>query len=175
MPLAIGALELCEELPASSSVCAPPWQEWLYVTTMEVGERDDRSGDFTRERPGWRLQNFVNHEKARAARLVEEEVTGAMAAYQPDGVALSTSLPYSLTCFFYQVIGLRLYTGPCYLHYNNVLRAHHVGEFVTTIHSINSGIIKLGKMQKPVPCSASQPHFNQAKATPAPTPAPVAT
>ena len=35
--------------------------EWLYVTTMEVGERADRQQDFTLQRPGWRLSNFVQH------------------------------------------------------------------------------------------------------------------
>ena len=46
-----------------------------------------------------------------------------------------------------EVIGIRLYTGPMYIHYNGlVLRRSVKGKYVTTIHAINSGIIKLSTL-----------------------------
>ena len=62
-----------------------------------------------------------------------------------------------------ELLGLRLYTGPMFEHYNNVLRAcgkeipfgnrypglrgeNTAGRFVTSIHAINSGIIKLSTL-----------------------------
>ena len=97
-----------------------PLREWLYVTAMEVGELPDRKEDRTKQRIGWRLRDFHDCESAKAAKLCEEEV-----------------------------IGLRLYTGPMYVHYNGVLRTRTQGSYVTTIHAINSAIVKLGKQQKP--------------------------
>eukprot|EP00966_Prymnesium_polylepis_P250740 5798002-Prymnesium_polylepis.1 len=47
-----------------------------------------------------------------------------------------------------EVAGIRLYTGPMYKLYNNTLRKQLFGTFVTTIHSINSGIVKLSKLTK---------------------------
>ena len=44
---------------------------------------------------------------------------------------------------------MRLYTGPMYVHYNGVLRNRTQGSYVTTIHAINSAIVRLGKLQKP--------------------------
>eukprot|EP00039_Didymoeca_costata_P000268 m.44904 g.44904 ORF g.44904 m.44904 type:complete len:978 (+) comp10159_c0_seq1:184-3117(+) len=50
-----------------------------------------------------------------------------------------------------EVIALRLYTGPMYTLYNAVLRnkgkGQYRGKFTTTIHLINSGILKLSKLQ----------------------------
>jgi hypothetical protein len=59
-----------------------------------------------------------------------------------------------------EILALRLYTGPCFEFYNTALRArgsdvpfgdrypimrgmHTAGRFVTTIHAINSGVLKL--------------------------------
>jgi len=48
-----------------------------------------------------------------------------------------------------EVIALRLYSGPMYVLYNNgVLRARARGKYVTTIHAINSGCLKLSRMQR---------------------------
>ena len=51
-----------------------------------------------------------------------------------------------------EIIALRLYTGPCYILYNKVLRAKGegscAGKFTTTIHLINSGILKLARLQE---------------------------
>ena len=89
---------------------------------MEVGTRPDRCRDATPQRFEWKLEDFCQADAARRAKLLREEV-----------------------------IGLRLYTGPMYVHYNNrVLRAARQGYYVTTIHCINSAIVKLGKNQKAV-------------------------
>jgi hypothetical protein len=44
---------------------------------------------------------------------------------------------------------LRLYTGPMFKLYNSVLREvdKRRGEYVTTIHALNSAILKLSKLQ----------------------------
>ena len=77
------------------------------------------------ERIGWKLDDFVAHDRARSAGLMREEV-----------------------------LGLRLYTGPMYAWYNNrVLRkekdAERKGQYVTTIHCIASAIVTLSKKTKP--------------------------
>ena len=38
--------------------------------------------------------------------------------------------------------------GPMYVHYNRTLRNRTKGSYVTTLHAINSGIIKLSKQTK---------------------------
>jgi len=43
---------------------------------------------------------------------------------------------------------LRLYTGPMFEKYNSVLRERKKNEFVTTLHLISSGLVKLSKKQK---------------------------
>ena len=97
-----------------------PRQEFLYVTRMEVGQLADRKADASAGRFGWQLDDFVQHDMARGAKLLREEV-----------------------------IALRLYTGPMYVHYNNrVLREAVRGEYVTTLHAINSGVVKLGRLQR---------------------------
>ena len=47
-----------------------------------------------------------------------------------------------------EVAAIRLYTGPMYVKYNRVLRATAVGpySYVTTVHAINSGIVKMAKL-----------------------------
>jgi len=47
-----------------------------------------------------------------------------------------------------EVQGLRLYSGPMFICYNLVLRKQTVKKYVTTIHAIVSGIIKLASVWK---------------------------
>lgn len=97
-----------------------PRREYLYVARMEVGSLPDRKLDATSSRIGWQLDDFAQHDQSRAAQLLREEV-----------------------------LGVRLYTGPMYVIYNNrVLRFGIKGEYVTTLHTINSAILKLAKLQK---------------------------
>jgi ribosomal protein L29 len=58
----------------------------------------------------------------------------------------------------FEVIAVRLYTGPMYTKYNGVLRERHrrsstdsnpSSSYVTTLHALSSGIIKLAKTEKP--------------------------
>ena len=99
-----------------------PRLEWQYVTEKEVGDSSvtNRAQDKTGGRPGWRLSDFVAHPKCVEAKLIVEEV-----------------------------IGIRLYTGPMYVWYNNgTLRKRKKGQFVTTLHAINSAILKLSRHTK---------------------------
>ena len=65
-----------------------PRTEWLYAVMAEVGSRRDRAADATCDRLGWHLQDFAQCDLARRCQLRKEEV-----------------------------VGLRLYTGPMYVHY----------------------------------------------------------
>lgn len=77
------------------------------------------------------LEHFLNHSDAREASLLKEEI-----------------------------IALRLYSGPMFYKYNSILRSFavaknnintsdpHTNRFVTTIHCIVSGIIKLSRIMK---------------------------
>ena len=98
-----------------------PKREYLYVTRMEVGTLLDRRLDAGASRSGWQLEDFEQHDSARAALLLREEVVAA-----------------------------RLYTGPMYVIYNDgVLRKGVQGQYVTTLHAINSAVLKLSKLQTP--------------------------
>ena len=93
-----------------------PRREFLYVTEMKVGELPDRLADAPTARQGWRLADFVACDPARAAGLSREEV-----------------------------IALRLHTGPMHMHYSIRNLRHSMGSgcYVTTIHALNSGVVKL--------------------------------
>ncbi len=98
-----------------------PRSEWIYVVEKPVGDASvpDRAAD-TKGRPGdWRLRDFAALPPARAAKLLLAEVAG-----------------------------VRLYTGPMYKLYNSVLRARQRGAYVTTLHAINSAILKLARQTK---------------------------
>ena len=106
-----------------------PKYEFDYAAKGECGNRPNGFvGDFNRKqdlgpkevRYGWGLDDFCMHDQAREAKLLREEV-----------------------------LSLRLYTGPMYVWYNNrVLRKAKRGLYVTTIHAINSAIVKLSRFQK---------------------------
>ena len=51
-----------------------PRREFLYVARMEVGALPDRRQDAAGQRAGWVLDDFVQHDAARAASLLLEEV-----------------------------------------------------------------------------------------------------
>ena len=108
-----------------------PRAEWSYVVDCTAGETTSRASvsasDGRARGPshatesesvhaGWRLSDFAAQQKIRAAGLLLAEVAG-----------------------------IRAYTGPMYALYNGTLRARAKGAYVTTLHAINSGIIKLSK------------------------------
>lgn len=103
-----------------------PRIEHQYVMECAVGseppamlELPGGRRDSTDQRAGWRLADF---------------------ARQPDILTAG--------CLLAEVAGLRLYTGPMYSQYNGVLRIQRKGKYVTTLHAINSGIIKLARQTK---------------------------
>ena len=111
-----------------------PRAEWSYVVDCAAGETTSRpsvsasadqegrarapshAAEAASDHAGWRLDDFAAQKNIRAAGLLLAEVAG-----------------------------IRAYTGPMYALYNGTLRARTKGAFVTTLHAINSGIIKLSK------------------------------
>ena len=83
------------------------------------GRQPSHVTDATGGRAGWKLEDF---------------------AAQPEIVSAGLLLP--------EVAGIRLYTGPMYAKYNGTLRTKSRGAYVTTLHAINSGIVKLSKQTK---------------------------
>jgi len=111
-----------------------PRAEWIYVAKGRAGEpvpqvvgatvegrarHPSHATDFTEGRAGWELKDFAAQQEVIKAGLMLPEVAG-----------------------------IRLYTGPMYVQYNNTLRKQVFGQFVTTLHAINSGIVKLSKLTK---------------------------
>ena len=98
-----------------------PRAEYTYVVERPAGDVSvpDRTADATGARCGWRLRDFAAQEPVRKAALLRAEV-----------------------------VGVRLYTGPMYVHYNGVLRRRARGAYVTTLHAINSAILKLSKQTR---------------------------
>ena len=94
-----------------------PRREFEYVMSGRAGEIEGREAEATHHgKDGWRLRDFVAAPESRRASLLAEEVCA-----------------------------LRLYTGPMYVWYNRVLRRQLRGVYVTTIHAINSGTLKLAR------------------------------
>ncbi len=97
-----------------------PELEWSYVVKSQVGEGVEGREADAEGRSNWRLADFVRHPRCRAVGLISEEV-----------------------------IGIRLYTGPMYIHYNGVMRnTSDNDQYVTTMHAINSAILKLSRKQR---------------------------
>jgi len=48
-----------------------------------------------------------------------------------------------------EVLALRMWSGPMFVHYNAMLRGRVRGEFTTTLHAVHSGIYKLSKVTPP--------------------------
>jgi hypothetical protein len=109
--------------------------EWHYV----VDEAAQENGGREEGRDGWRIQDFINNNK----ELVE-----------------------SADLILWEVVALRLYTGPMYMFYNHILRWRKQMDpacfkspfddykitksdfpFTTTLHVLNSAIIKLARTQ----------------------------
>jgi len=71
------------------------------------------------KKAGGTISFYLSHKKAKSAGLTEVET-----------------------------IGLRLYSGPGFINYNQVLRKLVEKKYITTIHAIVSGIIKLASIMK---------------------------
>ena len=96
-----------------------PRAEWAYVVEAREsdGEKETRSSD---ERASARVLKTL-HECAELPQVKKASLLLA------------------------EVAGVRLYTGPMYVLYNNVLRTRSKGTYVTSLHAINSAIIKLSR------------------------------
>eukprot|EP01050_Picozoa_sp_SAG11_P019986 SAG11_NODE_3278_length_2557_cov_2.015813_2_plen_147_part_00 len=104
-------------------------------------------------------------EKLTLEFLMENAVTRIQAVFGGMGWsrdAISPKIFCGLGCQRAELASLRLYTGPMFMLYNTMLRSMSSdgivpwgpmqgqdvrGRFVTTTHAINSGIIKLSRMQ----------------------------
>ena len=133
-----------------------------FVTPMSAGT-DRASG----ESLGFR-------EKISVKALMREAVPRLREAFAALGWSASAVTPKlfaELRITEEEIVTLRLYTGPCFMIYNTVLRAMATprqtaaapadkatsgasvaptpvaGRFVTTIHATNSGVIKLSRLQ----------------------------
>ena len=133
-----------------------------FVTPMSAGT-DRASG----ESLGFR-------EKISVKVLMHEAVPRLREAFVSLGWSASAVTPelFAELCITEEeIVTLRLYTGPCFMIYNTVLRAmatpHQTatapvnkatagatvvptpvaGRFVTTLHATNSGVIKLSRLQ----------------------------
>ena len=110
-----------------TSVCSPacgssevrrdtsPRAEWLYVVEGKAPTVSTRQ-DSIGMRLGWTLADYAAQAPIKAAGLLLAEVAG-----------------------------IRLYTGPMYREYNATLRNRTKGAYVTTLHAVNSGIVKLSR------------------------------
>ena len=130
--------------------------EWEFVANPDMdktyAERGDREANsapersLRRSRPEWCHKPLT----LKALETLKDEKNAELVA--KECARLETL----------EVIGGRLYTGPMFTKYNNVLRAHsgvpifrvwneeyNCGNtYATTIHAINSCIIKLSRLQK---------------------------
>ena len=138
---------------STNGVSTYPPDEWEFVCEPDMSkvyaERGDRKefgmGPLRSSKPEWCRQPLER------ARLLEE-MAAKNAALQQCGYA---------PLMEEEVVGGRLYTGPMFTKYNTVLRSHSGVDFfrtlndeinrgntyATTIHAINSCIIKLSRLQ----------------------------
>ena len=127
-----------------------PWDEWLFVIKGVAVKPEAGDMDRSDERVGGQLEDFANKPEVKKAGLLLAEVAG---------VRLYTCAPQSTTTTTFPScrphphvkssrVPLVLGRGPMYVHYNGVLRNKTKGSFVTTLHAINSGILKLSKQTK---------------------------
>ena len=91
--------------------------------------------------PAWEYDFVVNYDAAKEYPGGNERVGGVVHVFMKHKNAKKSGLTED------EVIGLRLYSGPMYIFYNTVLRGG-VRRYITTIHAIVSGIIKLSSIMK---------------------------
>ena len=106
-------------------------------------------------RVGGQLEDFASKPEVKKAGLLLAEVAGVRlytCASQPPPPPPSPDAPFPSCRPHPHVkssrVPLDLGRGPMYVHYNGVLRNKTKGSFVTTLHAINSGILKLSKLTK---------------------------
>lgn len=107
------------------------------------------------KRDGWKLSHFEKLPEVTNAGMIKPEVAGIRLYTGTRSLpAHVSSIPTHASAFacFFQATRLRprcgRLAGPMYVQYNETLRKKKRGAFVTTLHAINSGIIKLCKQTK---------------------------
>ncbi|KAK3240601.1 hypothetical protein CYMTET_49568 [Cymbomonas tetramitiformis] len=117
-------------------ITTTPQQEWEFVVSPQLG----------RKYP----YETVQTPHARQAALLDDYLKKMKAINEK--LAAAEHVPLRRE----EIIALRLYTGPMFTTYNSLLRKVLNGEvytgnrYVNTIIAINSGILKLSKIQKAV-------------------------
>ena len=132
-----------------------PWDEWLFVIKGVAVKPEARDMDRSGGRVGGQPEDFANKPEVKKAGLLLAEVVGVRlytCASQPTSPPPCPAAPFPSCRPHPHVkssrVPLVLGRGPMYVHYNGVLRNKTKGSFVTTLHAINSGILKLSKQTK---------------------------
>ena len=132
-----------------------PWDEWLFVIKGVAVKPEARDMDRSGGRVGGQPEDFANKPEVKKAGLLLAEVVGVRlytCASQPTSPPPCPAAPLPSCRPHPHVkssrVPLVLGRGPMYVHYNGVLRNKTKGSFVTTLHAINSGILKLSKLTK---------------------------
>lgn len=150
-------------------VSTTPRKEWQFVVDPgDVADMDAGTDPATKKSRGLRQRLDIDDLYENAAQLISEAFSQNK-LFQQVQVTPQDIIDQKLLKV--EIIALRLYTGPLFELYNGVLRAWgnlegrgHVpaysqvypGEdvrnrFTTTIHVINSGVLKLSRLQPAVP------------------------
>eukprot|EP01051_Picozoa_sp_SAG22_P006230 SAG22_NODE_401_length_11080_cov_18.258082_5_plen_553_part_00 len=165
LPPAFGASDVERKAP-NYNVFFTPRREYLFVADPNFHEHMAREVD-----PRTKMM-VGERQKIDIAALMAAAVQRMRAAFATVGLAkeaetaVTQPLFDALAMTTSELVALRLYTGPCFILYNGVLRAMASGgvvprgpdqgkavrgAFVTTIHAINSGVIKLSRLQPAIP------------------------
>ena len=150
-------------------VSTTPRDEWLFVVDPEsVPDMDAGTDPATKKSRGTRQRLNIDDLYDNAADLITKVFSQNKLFWQ---VTVTAEDLKEVKLLRVEVIALRLYTGPLFELYNTVLRAWGNTEdrgvvpsysgvfkgmdvrgcFTTTIHVINSGVLKLSRLQPAVP------------------------
>eukprot|EP01043_Picozoa_sp_COSAG02_P028718 COSAG02_NODE_1754_length_11053_cov_1.832390_4_plen_385_part_00 len=147
---------------SSYRVTATPREEWHFVTAPAVvGDMDAGVDRDTGRSRGYRVKVPVEQLFADAAELI----TKSFAARGFTTIVTNDDI-YRVELRIEEIVALRLYTGPMFEIYNGLLRAYGNtprgimpsyalvgagqdvrGRFTTTLHVLNSGVLKIAKLQ----------------------------
>ena len=147
---------------ANYRVTSTPAREWMFVVDpsaleapLDAGFDSESGRDLGTRKPKPASDLLKN-----AAQLLSSSF-----AFKQCGIVVTQEQINALPLLLEEVIALRLYTGPMFSLYNGVLRAWgnadkpgfvprgpHAGMdvrgmFTTTIHAVNSGVLKLSRLQ----------------------------
>jgi tetratricopeptide (TPR) repeat protein len=153
------------------SLTTTPAQEWQFVFPADVHDYRPRDGgEQTLQRQPLVLHDTKNRlmPHPETAQRYHKCVVQLFPQFRDVELADFLADFDKLNLNVAELVGMRLYTGPMFVFYNTMLRARGqritwefpnrypvsynavvAGKFITTIHAISSGILKLGRCQ---PC-----------------------